>query len=503
MSNPLFPIVGEKKESAPSCGMDSMQVAPVAESPSVHAGTGFAGNVALVTLGCAKNLVDSEVMLGVLQAKGFRSVPEAELADLIVVNTCAFLQSAVEEGIDTILDLQQFKKSGRCKKLIVAGCMVERYRKELEEALPEVDRFLSTDELLTVADEGSTSVDAIDSARRPYFLYDESMPRVISTQGSSAYIKIAEGCDRPCAFCIIPKIRGEFRSRPIPSVLSEAKHLVEGGVRELNLVAQDLTAYGIDFEPGKRGKPQLLDLLEGFTALGKGKDFWVRLLYAYPIGVTEELLRTIVASPVLCNYLDLPLQHISNAVLKRMNRPLGERGTRGLIEQMHALTPEIALRTTFIVGFPGETEEDVRSLEEFVSSGFFTHVGVFPYSQEPESKAYHFEEQVPDELKEERVQRIMDCQKRIVRARNEKLLGKEVRVLVEGYHEESELLLAARTEWQAPGVDGVVIINDVDEALRDENGEMDEAHLRGKFGLATITETTDYDLVATLQKIDV
>ena len=502
MSNRLFPIVSEKKEGGTSsCSVNSVNVMPVADSASVHASPGFAGNVALVTLGCAKNLVDSEVMLGVLQSKGFRSVPEAEAADLIIVNTCAFLQSAVEEGLDTILDLQQFKKSGRCKKLIVAGCMVERYRKELEEALPEVDRFISTDELLTVADEGNTTAAAIDSARRPYFLYDESMPRVISTQGSSAYIKIAEGCDRPCAFCIIPKIRGEFRSRPVSSVLTEAKQLVDGGVKELNLVAQDLTAYGIDFEEGKRGKPKLLELLESFAGMKGDKDFWVRLLYAYPIGVTEELLRAIVASPVICNYLDLPLQHISNAVLKRMNRPLGERGTRGLIEQMHKLTPEIALRTTFILGFPGETEEDVRSLEEFVSSGFFTHVGVFPYSQEPESKAYVFEDQVPDELKQERVQRIMDCQKQIVRKRNESLLGKELKVLVEGYHEESDLLLSARAEWQAPEIDGVVIINDVEESLRDENGEMNESLLRGRFGLATVTEATDYDLVATLQKI--
>ncbi len=482
-----------------------MNVFDSGESHPIHAGPEFAGNVALVTLGCAKNLVDSEVMLGVLRSRGFRSVQDPAQAELIVVNTCAFLRSAVEEGIDTILDLAQLKSTGRCRKLIVAGCMVERYRKDLEESLPEVDRFLSTDELLSVADEQGSTADALDSARRPYFLYDESMPRVVSTTGASAYVKIAEGCDRPCAFCIIPKIRGEFRSRPVESVLSEVRQLVYGGVREINLVAQDLTSYGVDFDAGgkKRGRPQLLDLLQNISALDAGHpegpgNFWVRLLYAYPIGVTQELIEHIVASPVICNYLDLPLQHISGPVLKRMNRPLGERGTRGLIEQIHKLAPEIALRTTFVVGFPGETEEDIRSLEEFVASGFFTHVGVFPYSQEAEAKSYTFEDQVPDELKLERVERVMSLQREIVKKRNSALIGREFRVLVEGQSEESELLISARADWHAPEIDGAILINDVADELRDESGEVDQNQLSGRFARAVVTEVSDYDLIARL-----
>lgn len=500
-----FPIIGETRSegaTGPACGADSLSVAAPSVEPGVHASEGFAGNVALVTLGCAKNLVDSEVMLGVLQSKGFRSVSDPATADLIIVNTCAFLKSAVEEGIDTILGLQELKKTGRCRKLIVAGCMVERYRQELEEAMPEVDRFISTDELLTVADDVATSSLAIDGARRPYFLYDESMPRVVSTKGSSAYIKIAEGCDRPCAFCIIPKIRGEFRSRPVESILSEAGRLLSGGVRELNLVAQDLTAFGIDFEPGKRGKPQLVDLIRSFNAFSPKHDFWLRLLYAYPIGVNEELLRAIVDSPVVCNYLDLPLQHIAGNVLKRMNRPLGERGTRGLIEQMRKVAPEVALRTTFIVGFPGETEEDVRALEELVSEGHFTHVGVFPYSQEPEAKAYVFDEQVPDDVKEERALRVMEIQKRNVERRNAEWEEREIRVLIEGYHEESDLLLAARAPWQAPEIDGGIIINDVDDSLRNEAGEIDLPRVEGRFGRVRITGSGGYDLIGQLLGVD-
>jgi len=457
----------------------------------------------MVTLGCAKNLVDSEVMLGALRARGFRPIDIPEEADLIVVNTCAFLQSAVEEGIDRILEMAKLKESGRCRRLIVAGCMVERYRKDLESSLPEVDRFISTDELLSVGDDGSTAEETFRAARRPYFLYDESMPRVISTLGHTAYVKISEGCNRPCSFCIIPKIRGELRSRPLASVVSEIDSLVRQGVREINLVAQDLTAYGSDLLK-KPGASLLAELLREINSVKEstGADFWTRLLYAYPIGVTDELLKHISTLPAICNYLDLPLQHISNSVLKRMNRPLGERGTRGLIEQIATSAPEIALRTTFIVGFPGETEDDIRLLEEFVSAGYFTNVGVFSYSQEPESKAYTLEEQLDDELKEERRKRIMEAQQAVVAKRGEAYLGERLRVLIDDHHEDSDLLLSARAEWQAPETDGTVIINELPDSLLSENGEEYEVErIKGRFAEVEISEIAGYDLVGRLIEI--
>ena len=516
-----LPIVGAQEKKGAACGTGGVH--PIADSeagnPAIHAGEGFAGNVLLVTLGCAKNLVDSEVMLGALRTKGFRPIVDPEHADLIVVNTCAFLQSAVEEGIDRILELSRYKEEGRCRRLVVAGCMVERYRDQLASSLPEVDRFISTDELLSVADEDETTSSCFDEARRPYFIYDESMPRIRSTQGHTAYVKVAEGCDRPCAFCIIPKIRGSFRSRPIDSIVGEMEDLESCGVREINLVAQDLTSYGIDLHGNSNGgrsrhpgKPQLTELLQAMTdradRLGVSRSLWIRLLYAYPIGVDERLIRTIADSPVICNYLDLPLQHISHAVLKRMNRPLGERGTRGLIEQIRATAPEVALRTTFIVGFPGETEEDIQSLEQFVGEGHFTQLGVFTYSQESEAKAYTFPDQVPDEVKEERRRRIMEVQQTVVARRNEQLLhdslerGRHVRVLVDGYHADTDLLLSSRSEWQGPETDGEVIINDVDDSLKDAAEDADLERILGRFGIVELSETAGYDLVGRLVSIE-
>nr|MBP9838753.1 MiaB/RimO family radical SAM methylthiotransferase [Pseudomonadota bacterium] len=326
MSSKLLNIVSDEKVTrGDACSFGSQGKALVKEEPAIVADKDFAGNVLLVTLGCAKNLVDSEVMLGVLKEKGFRAISDPENADLIVVNTCSFLESAVKEGIDRILELAKYKETARCRKLVVAGCMVERYREDLKKSLPEVDKFISTDELLKVADDEDTSEDALSESRRPYFIYDESMPRVRSTLGHTSFVKIAEGCDRPCAFCIIPKIRGSFRSRSINSVYSEISQLYSEGVKEINLVAQDLTSYGVDFADQSKKEPQLVQLLEKLSGITTD-NLWLRLLYAYPIGVTERLIKTIENSPIVCNYLVLPLQHISNSVLKRMNRPLGERG---------------------------------------------------------------------------------------------------------------------------------------------------------------------------------
>ena len=495
---------GQGQQSAACCSSKSSVVAPQ-EAGSIRAEDGFAGNVALVTLGCAKNQVDSEVMLGVLRGRGFRPVPDAASADLIVVNTCGFLRSAVEEGIDTILDMAKLKTTGRCRKLVVAGCMVERYRDELKISMPEVDVFLSTDEILKVGDVTETTAECFDTARRPYFLYDESMPRMLAEGGLSAFVKVAEGCNRPCTFCIIPKIRGGFRSRAIDSVVREVELLRQSGIREVNLVAQDLTAYGTDF-PGNRGiKSELPELLKRLSELAPpDEQFWIRLLYAYPIGVTDELIKQLLDLPHLCRYLDLPLQHISHAVLKRMQRPLGERGTRELIARIRAGAPLAALRTTFIVGFPGETEADVDALEAFVAEGHFAHVGVFTYSQEPGTPAHELEDQVDEAVKEQRRARVMEAQQRIVSARNSSLIGTVLPVIIEGEHEETDLLLSARAEWQAPETDGGIIINEIDDAvlaacgLSSEDSDYSLSKFGGTIGRVVITETAGYDLIGRL-----
>lgn len=493
MSADIFNIIQDKKNDS-SCSTTGLSVSEPENTPGVLAEGNFAGNVLVVTLGCAKNTVDSEVMLGALKSRGFRPVSSAENADLIVVNTCAFLTSAVEESIQRILEMAKYKQTGRCKRLIVAGCMVERYRADLQASLPEVDRFVSTDELLSVADDSSTTEQALNAARRPYFLYDESMPRLRSTLGHTAYVKISEGCNRPCTFCIIPKIRGALRSRPIESILSEIQTLVQEGVKEINFVAQDLTSYGADLDK----KIKLLHLLESINLLStKLAPFWLRLLYAYPIGIDEQLIRCIQESKPLVKYLDLPLQHISHPVLKAMHRPLGERGTRGLIEQIRTLAPEIALRTTFIVGFPGETEADVQALESFIAEGHFTHVGIFTYSQEEEAKAFHLPEQIEEELKLERQARLVEAQKKIVAARLGSWEGKRIPILLEDYHAETDLLLSGRASWQAPETDGEVIVNDSSpELIKGETPDFSD--FLGRFCEVEITSHTDYDLVGTL-----
>lgn len=460
----------------------------------------FGGNAAIVTLGCSKNLVDSEVMMGALAQRGFRLVDDASNADLVVVNTCAFLESAVEESIDRILEVAKLKKTARLRRLIVAGCLVERYRRELEEEIPEVDRFLSTDELLSVADEDETTAKCFDEARRPYFIYDESMPRVLSATSHSAYVKIAEGCDRPCSFCIIPKIRGSFRSRTISSIADEVTGLAQQGVKEFNLIAQDLTAYGNDLTEGKR-KSLLPELLEELDQRLLGQESsWIRLFYAYPIHTDERLIRTMQRLANVCPYLDMPLQHVSNNVLKGMRRPLGEKGTRGLIDTIREIAPEIALRTTFLVGFPGETEEDIRALEEFVSAGHFEHVGVFSYSPETESDSYSYPGEVPAQEREERRGRIMEVQQAVISRKLQNQVGSSVKVLIDGYHDDTDLLLAARSERQGPDADGITIINDWSDLLLDDM-EVPTQSLFGKFAQVEVTEVAGYDLVATLEKI--
>jgi ribosomal protein S12 methylthiotransferase len=469
-------------EPAKSCS-----VAVNITEPQAREGKAFTGRAAIVTLGCAKNQVDSEVMIGVLRNTGFEIVNDLSRADVAIVNTCGFLESAVKESVDCVLELSELKKSGSLRRLLVAGCMVERYKGDIRKALPEVDSFIALDGLLSVGQaalgEDDSLRDILHEGARPYFLYDETMPRHLASQSHMAYVKVSEGCNRPCAFCIIPQIRGSMRSRTVDSITREVQALAAQGVKEMNLVAQDLTAYGTD-----TGSARLVDLLRSLDAAKAAQ--WVRLLYAYPVGVDDELLAAITELPSVCKYLDVPLQHASESVLKMMKRPVGRFGSRRFVEYVRAQAPTIKLRTTFIVGFPGETEADVAELEKFVAEGHFESVGVFTYSPEQGTDAFEMKDQISEKEKRIRRDRIMLAQQKVRIARNDEYIGQEFEVLVEGPHEETDMLLTARTRFQAPEVDGTVLINDVAEGL----GEVTSGHL----GRVKITEISGYDLVGTL-----
>lgn len=485
MKSPLAILPADDKPAS-SCSSVAVNIA---EPQNLEGGRAFAGRAAIVTLGCAKNQVDSEVMIGVLRNTGFEIVNDLSHADVAVVNTCGFLESAVKESVDCVLELSELKKSGSLRRLLVAGCMVERYKGDIRKALPEVDSFIALDGLLSVgqaalgADESLR--DILNEGARPYFIYDETMPRHLASRSHTAYVKVSEGCNRPCAFCIIPQIRGAMRSRSIESITKEVQALALQGVKEFNLVAQDLTAFGTD-----TGKGRLVDLLRSIDATGSAA--WVRLLYAYPVGVDDELLKAIVELPSVCDYLDVPLQHASESVLKSMKRPVGRFGSRRFVEYVKATAPQIKLRTTFIVGFPGETEEDVKDLEALVSEGHFESVGVFTYSPEQGTDAYSMADQISEKEKRARRDRIMLAQQKVRVKRNQEYIGQELDVLVDGPHEETDLLLSARSRFQAPEVDGNVLINDVAEGL----GEISAGHL----GRVKITDVSGYDLVGTLVK---
>ncbi|HMO02845.1 MAG TPA: 30S ribosomal protein S12 methylthiotransferase RimO [Oligoflexia bacterium] len=453
----------------------------------------FIGRAAVVTLGCAKNQVDSEVMLGVLARRGFQIVSDLDLADVAIVNTCGFLQSSIEESLQRIVELADLKSSGRLRKLIVAGCLVERFKGELRPELEEVDSFVSVDEILNVGAlaAGETAGDLFSSAERPYFIYDEKCPRILSTPSHYGYVKISEGCDRPCAFCIIPKLRGRFRSRSQESILSEIALLARSGVKEFNLVAQDLTAYGDDLGGG-------YNISSLLRAIGKqGVAEWVRLLYTYPLGISEELLSLIKDSERICKYLDIPLQHSSLPVIKAMRRPAGRFAPRQLVEFVRANAPEIKLRTTFIVGFPGESERDVEDLCAFVGEGHFESVGVFTYSAEEGTPAAEMSGRISEAEKEARKAAVMLAQRKVWERKAFSLVGGEMRVLVDGAHEESDLLISARAEFQAPEVDGVVIINNLPDELLASGVD-----LRGKFARVRVSQPLGYDLVAECLKIE-
>jgi ribosomal protein S12 methylthiotransferase len=442
--------------------------------------------VGFISLGCPKNLVDSEVMMGQLKEAGYEITSDASEADTVVVNTCGFIESAKQESIDAILEAARLKTEGKAQRLVVAGCLVERYRDQLRAEMPEVDAFIGTNqvrEITTVCDERTNTrslpVLPIGNQSATY-LYDESTPRVLATPGYSAFIKIAEGCDRPCAFCFIPQMRGHFRSRRFGSIIVEAQQLADEGVKELVLVAQDSSRYGEDL-----GQPDALaHLLRELSHLD-GVE-WVRVMYTYPTHISDAFLDVLAEEPKAVKYLDMPLQHASANVLKLMRRGGTRASLQRLIERVRARVPGIAVRTTFITGFPGETEEDFQELLDFVRSVEFDRVGVFTYSDEEGTPAFELPNKVDARTAKRRRDRLMKEQKRISRRRNRARVGSTVRVLFEGESAETELLWQGRMETQAADIDGCVLINDAPE---------DFDPVPGQFVNVLITEAHEYDLV--------
>ena len=441
--------------------------------------------VFFTSLGCSKNLVDSQVMLGYMGLDGFKVVTEPNSAEVIVVNTCSFVEAAKQESIDTILDLADYKdeKDGNCKALVVSGCMAQRYSDQLEESLPEVDMFIGTGEynkivpLLKALEDGKLEKKSF--VEIPKFIHTEFDPRLNTSPFYTAWLKISEGCNRNCTFCIIPTLRGRLRSRSVESLVTEAKKLAESGVKELNLISQDLSDYGVDLDD----ENNLFDLLSGLEEV-EGID-WIRLFYFYPDELTDEVIEKMAASKKICSYLDMPVQHFSSNVLKRMNRKITGEKIMERIERLRERNPGIVLRTSIIVGFPGESDDDFQTLLEGVKKAKFNHLGIFRYSDEEGTPAYRLKDKVPSDVIEDRFDELFETQRQIVRELNQAYLGKVIDVLIEGQHEETELLIQGRHVGQAPDIDGKVIINESDiEGLKE-----------GDLVKVEITEVLDYDLV--------
>jgi ribosomal protein S12 methylthiotransferase len=487
--------------------------------------------VGFISLGCPKNLVDSEVMMGLLDGAGARMTAHPEEAEILVINTCSFIDTAKQESIDTILEMAQLKTTGRARKLIVAGCLVERYRDEIRKSIPEVDAVVGTGELEAILE--AAGLQAPHAAASPFnilggaaeirpgqeslsgthqnapsrpegdqreqqgrfrrddwqgaahllptYLYNETTPRFLTTPKSSAYIKIAEGCDHPCSFCVIPNLRGKFRSRRFESVIAEARQLVDRGVEEITLIGQDTTCYGEDLGL-KDGLATLLDALAQIDGLR-----WLRFLYAYPNRITNRLLETIARHNNICKYLDLPLQHASPEVLKRMKRGGSPEIFLKTLEKVRAIIPGVVLRTSFIVGFPGESARDFEILQEFVSEAKFDWLGVFNYSDEEGSGAFSLDGKLARRSIEARKRRLMKLQQSISKRAKQQWVGRELVVLAEGESEETPLLWEGRSQLHAPEIDGKLYINDF--------GEL-EALEPGRFYRARITEAHEYDVIA-------
>jgi ribosomal protein S12 methylthiotransferase len=434
--------------------------------------------VFFISLGCAKNLVDSELMIGLIRNNGYDITDDPSDAEIAIVNTCAFIRPAIEESIDTILELARLRQDGSLRRLLVAGCFVQRYGKKLIREIPEVDGWLGTGQIHKVMElmkpiKGKNPIMLID---RPLFLADHSFPRAQTTPFYSSYLKIAEGCSHRCSYCIIPALRGPYRSRTIASLLIEAKALVEHGTIELNLVAQDTTSYGHDLDP----PGTLEDLLESLLAI-KGLK-WLRILYAHPQYITDRLLDLLDTEEVLCPYLDVPIQHVNQEILRGMRRPSANGSIYQLIERIRCKSRRIALRTTLLVGYPGETEEQFRELCRFVREVKFERLGVFPFSPEKGTQAARIKPMTPQKVVNRRLRELMEIQAEISKECNQRLIGTTLPVLVEGLCRETDLLLTGRTAAMAPDVDGRVLINQ-------------GSGIVGEIVPVQITETHAYDLV--------
>jgi ribosomal protein S12 methylthiotransferase len=482
------------------------------DKPPVTSASQRPQRVGFVSLGCPKNLVDSEVMMGLLARAGAELTTRAEDADVIVVNTCSFIESAQQESVNTILEMAGHKTGGRAKKLVVAGCLVERFRDQIRKDIPEVDEVVGTGELENIlaatgvgpaaarsdspfvvlnsrpegdarAAQGRFSRESWDGAigDLPNYLYDHATPRILATPRHMAYIKIAEGCDHPCSFCIIPQLRGQFRSRRFESVVAEAERLAQCGVREITLIGQDTTCYGEDFGL-KDGLALLLEKLAGIQDLR-----WIRFLYAYPNKITGKLLDTIAAHEKICSYMDVPLQHASAPALKRMKRGGGADVFLRSIGKMRRVIPDLTLRTSFIVGFPGETEKEFEELCDFVREAQFDWMGAFGYSDQEGAAAYGLDRKISPREIERRRKHLMGIQRQISKKKKKALIGQEFDLLLEGTSEESDLLLEGRTPMHAPEIDGKVFVNDFPDETEPQPGQ---------FYLCRITEAHDYDLVA-------
>ena len=441
----------------------------------------------IISLGCARNLVDSEVMAGVLHQNDYELVPEPETADIVLINTCGFIAAAKEESIDTILDVARLKEEGKVKKLIVAGCLSQRYPNELAKELPEVDFFIGTGEVPRIAE---ILKEHEAQARRQYvglpsYLYDHSTPRIRSTPSYTAFVKVSEGCDHKCAFCIIPQMRGPHRSRSIDSIFNEACKLTEKGVKEINLIAQDLTAYGRDRKDGTSLEGLLRELAN------VPQLHWLRLLYAYPNFLDDALLEVIRDSEKICKYIDIPFQHISQSILQRMRRGKSGSSVREATQKLRKFIPGLTLRTSLIVGFPGETDTDFSELLDFVEEAEFERLGVFKYSPEEGTAAARMGAQVSEQVKERRWQEVMDLQSVISRKKNEGLIGTIQRVMIDDVALNSERV-TGRTQGHAPEVDGVVFVESDDSRPKRvpvRPGDMIDVKITGALDYDLISET--------------
>lgn len=439
--------------------------------------------IGVVSLGCPKNLVDTEVMLGLLQKEGYEFTADEAEADVMIVNTCSFIEASKKESVDAVLDVAKRKTDGNLKKLIVTGCLAQRYSKELEKEMPEVDHFLGTGEFHRITEFAKiTTLPVLDRSvvHKPEYVYDYATPRISTLPKHTAYVKIAEGCSRTCSFCIIPKLRGPGRSRSIESVVQEVKNLARAGALEVNLIAQDLTAYGLDREDGTTLEKLLEELVEidGIR--------WIRLLYNYPMYFTDRLIDLIAKSGKICRYIDMPLQHVDSDLLASMRRKVDETETRSLLTKLRTSIPDLTLRTTLIVGFPGETEKQFEKLVDFVKEMEFNHLGVFTYSQEEGTGAARMPNQLSQKVKNERRDEIMKVQQAISKRRNQSWVGREVELLVDKpLAKKNGYSFEARTEGQTLEIDGSTFLKASGDPV-------------GRIVRAKITKAAEYDLFAQL-----